>query len=109
MCVRACGWVSVNVCMCACVRMRMHACVPHRLPFARNGARVSTPLSLVFLPAGLQSLLSADQMRFAYVRALVDVTNRVGVDVRAIRHVAPGLAIGSIATRHIALGLTRRR
>ena len=64
---------------------------------------------LFFLPAGLQSLLSADQMRFAYVRALVDMTNRVGVDVRAIRHVAQGLVIGSIATRHIAPGLTRRR
>jgi hypothetical protein len=50
-------------------------------------------------------MLSTDQMRFAYVRALVDVTNRVGVDVRAIRHVAPGLAIDSIATRHVAPGL----
>ena len=54
-------------------------------------------------------MLSTDQMRFAYVRALVDVTNRVGVDVRAIRHVAPGLAIDSIATRHVAPGLVRRR
>jgi hypothetical protein len=48
-------------------------------------------------------------MRFAYVRALVDMTNRVGVDVRAIRGVAQGLVLGSIATRHIAPGLTHRR
>ena len=41
-------------------------------------------------------MLSTDQMRFAYVRALVDVTNRVGVDVRAIRHVCAGARPTSI-------------
>ena len=105
------------LCVGACVRACTLVCLIGNPLHEMERAVVLIPFPAetslaVLLPTRwdpLQSMLSTDQMRFAYVRALVDVTNRVGVDVRAIRHVAQGLVIGSIATRHIAPGLSRRR